>query len=417
MDLSTLTGDRFMRRLEQNRGRLDPFELPRWLDRIRKDAAEFAAREVAPRALALDRAPTSAEPDADLVRAAGRAGMLTMAIPRLFGGDTGLTTMFRHGGLPIAIVLEELACACAGVATLVGAHQLGLLPLVFSGDLGAWLRILPGVARAARREHPQLCAFAITEPDAGSDVEDTVGSRTARLGCHAERVAGGYRLRGRKCFISNGSAAEWVFVFAALDRSVGVRSWTCLAVRKGTPGFSVGRIEHKMGHRASPAAELVFDDVFVPTAFRVGAERQGWRLNRLVLDVSRAGVGAIGLGIARGALECAIVACRERNLLERPDVRQELAGLVMKVEMLRSLVWRACMTFPPHGWLSASAKAQSGDVAVDVCGRAMALIGDAALVEDVGLEKRLRDARLIQIYEGTNQVNRVLVAEECVPVL
>lgn len=420
MTLSRSAADAFIARFERTRGALDPMRVPAWMERLRVTAERYTAEVVRPRLAELDLDRPDGRPDPELIRAASRAGILTMSIPRVFGGDSGLTTFFRFGARPFALVIEELARGCAGVATLLGAHHLGLLPVLLSGDVRQYLRVLRPVAAAARGDDPGLAAFAITEPGAGSDAEDREGSRTARLSCFATRVAGGYRLDGRKCFISNGSVARWITVFAALDRAEGVASWTCLVVRPPVSGFSVGRIEHKMGQRASPAAELVFDGVFVPEADVVAGERRGWVLNRMTLDVSRAGVGAMGLGVARGALERAIeLAARHdlgpRPLLAYPEVRFELADLVMRVETVRSLVWRACSTFPPDAALSATAKCVAADVAVEVVMRAMALFGDAGLTAELGLEKRLRDARLLQIFEGTNQVNRVLVAENRLP--
>ncbi len=420
MKLTHSAADAFIAHFERTRGALDPLRMPAWMETLRATAQRFTHENVLPRLAELDRDLPDGRPDSALIRAAARAGILTMSIPRILGGDSGLTTFFRFGALPFALVIEELARGCAGVATLLGAHHLGLLPVLLSGDLRQYVRVLRPVAAAARGADPGLAAFAITEPGAGSDAEDSEGSRTARLSCFATRVAGGYRLTGRKCFISNGSVARWITVFAALDRAEGVASWTCLVVRPPVTGFSVGRIEHKMGQRASPAAELVFDDVFVPDADVVAGEKRGWKLNRMTLDVSRAGVGAMGLGVARGALEHAIELAARRNLgprplLAHPEVRFELADLVTQVETVRSLVWRACSTFPPDAALSASAKLVAADVAVEVVTRAMALFGDAGITTELGLEKRLRDARLLQIFEGTNQVNRVLVAEERLP--
>jgi alkylation response protein AidB-like acyl-CoA dehydrogenase len=420
MTLTQSAADAFIARFDRTRGALDPMKVPAWMESLRATAERFTSDHVVPRLAELDRDLPDGRPDPALIRAAARAGILTMTIPRLLGGDSGVTTFFRFGARPFALVIEELARGCAGVATLLGAHHLGLLPVLLSGDLRQYARVLRPIAGSARGLDPGLAAFAITEPGAGSDAEDTEGSRTARLSCFAVHVSGGYRLNGRKCFISNGSVARWITVFAAVERAEGVASWTCLVVRPPVSGFSVGRIEHKMGQRASPAAELVFDDVFVPEADVVAGEKRGWKLNRMTLDVSRAGVGAMGLGVARGALERAIELAGRRDLgprplLAYPEVRFELADLITKVETVRSLVWRACSTFPPDAALSATAKCVAADVAVEVVTRAMALFGDAGLTAELGLEKRLRDARLLQIFEGTNQVNRVLVAETRLP--
>jgi alkylation response protein AidB-like acyl-CoA dehydrogenase len=414
--LGQSTADALVHRFEHARGAGDPLALPPWAVELRARVSAFVAGHVSPRVSELDRHPSDGQPDPHLVSEGARAGLLTLAIPAYAGGDGRLLTMARTGILNLAVALEELAAGCAGVATLFGAHHLGLTPILLSGDFRQHWRLLRPIARSARSSRPSLCAFAITEPGAGSDVEDRRGSRAARLSTFARKVAGGYVLDGRKCFISNGSAADLVTVFAALSRERGVDSWTCFALRRGSPGFHVGRVENKMGQRASPTAELVFDGCFVPEADRIGREGQGWQLNQMTLDTSRVGVAAIALGAARGALDQLVVECRRRRLGSRPllahaEVRLQIADLAMKVETLRSVVWRAARVFPPSEVLSATAKCTGADVAVDVCERSLALLGDAGLDAAVGLEKRLRDARLLQIYEGTNQINRLVVAD------
>lgn len=214
---------------------------------------------------------------------------------------------------------------------------------------------------------------------------------------------------------SDGNIADQVTVFAKL-KGEDIRSWTCFLVKKGTPGFSVGRREKKMGQRAADASELIFDNVFISSKNIVGKLRGGWALNQNVLNYSRPVVAAMALGHARGAFERAIHFCRTneyngKKLIELREIQYELADMAIRLASARATIWYSCRHFRATQSLSSISKVYASDIAVDVCARAMAIMGDAGIVHDYNVEKSLRDARLTQIYEGTNQINRFSIIE------
>ncbi len=390
----------------------DTATLPRVFRSLRRRYREFARDHIAPLALDGDRDPKAVDGVA-LFRESARRGFQTELLPAPFGTlrYRALAHSFLLGS---ALKAEEFCAACGGLGNLLLAHELGVAPLFVCGDLHAlgWMR---RIYREIRRGDPAIAAFAITEPEAGSDVEDTEGAATARLGCRWRRVDGGFRLDGRKVFTSNGAASRWVTLFAA-EEGRGVESWTCFLLDKGMPGFSVGRHEHKMGQRAADASELILEGVEVPAGRVIGPVGAGWAINRNVLNFSRPVVGAIALGIARGAFERALDFCREARLDDRPllafqDVRVELADMLLKLAAMRATVWQAVRHRRPFQAAGAIAKAFSSDTAWEVCNQAMELLGSHGICHGHGVEKAARDARLTQIYEGTNQINRLAVYE------
>ncbi len=446
-------------RLVPNGGRVDVREL----ERLRVRARRFAEVHVRPRALEIDRR-TGKDPswfDWDLVRAGGEHGMLSFLIPKPAGGMGGLATQ-------AAVVMEELCAACPGIAVIFGAHALGISPLLLAGP-SQWDGVLAELAGSERSGEPLLMACAITEPEAGTDVEDPALLARARITSHARRVPGGFRLSGTKRFISNGSVARWITIMTATDPRRPAETWTCFLVDARSEGFAVSRVEHKMGQRACPAAELTFDEVFVPDERIVGREGDGAAATMIVLACSRPPVGAIATGIARGAYERVLGWLEEdraaRGLLGRQHVQLALAGMEEEIHLARQLYMDAAIEFdhtalggamshpavralghvpasvrgraPVRGWLasdrardatiallhrttseravtrslalSSMAKARGGDVAMRVTGAALELVGLRAGPVRAELEKLWRDAKLTQIYEGTNQLNRLEV--------
>jgi butyryl-CoA dehydrogenase len=232
----------------------------------------------------------------DLVKKGLPYHFLSYIIPKTHGGYGKQVT---H----MAVLMEELCSYCPGVALIFGAHALGIAPLLLAPDLRQYERYLREVAEKEQAGEAVIFALAITEPTAGSDVEDVDFLRKAKLSTRARKVPGGYLLNGRKCFISNGNVARYVWVFSYLDQKNPVESSISFVVPNHAPGFSVGRVESKLGQRASPAAELVFEDVFIPAADRVGEEGEGELLTSITLGASRGPVAAIATGIARGAFE------------------------------------------------------------------------------------------------------------------
>jgi acyl-CoA dehydrogenase len=421
-------------------------------------------REIAPRALGIDAA--ASEPHAlgsvdwTFLRSAQREGWLTSLVPRALGGGGARTT-------EIAAVTEELCAACGGLGLLVGANGLGLSAPVFSLDAGIWRRVVvPAVAEHGEVDRPTLFAWAITEPSSGSDVED--GEALDKiLGCTwAERVQGGYRLHGRKAFTSNGSIARWIVVHAAVDRARPRETWTAFLVDTRAQGYSSARDERKLGQRASPATETVYDGVFVPELDRVGPEGLGFPLTELVLSGSRGPVGAIATGIARGALEATLRAVRSLEAghpcsASQGWVRDTLGEMTARLHAARLCYLDAASGFdhdlvPPAwvddafaraGTLAASvlpehhvkrtcesllrrflrelsesgrlahqlarasiAKSFCADVSMWICDRACDLVPPGH-AERPRVDKAFRDAKLTQIYEGTNQINRLSIAD------
>ena len=373
-------------------------------------ARAFAARSIAPRAALLDEDPDSPERDA-LLREAAHAGMIGLSLPEEWGGS---------GVDPVGamVVTEELAAACAGCAVLIGATALGLLPIIATLDASLVERLVRPLAASWSTDTPRLAALAATEPDMGSDfIQGHPGGRPRTT---AVKDGGRYVVNGRKVFISNGSLASMVTVFASLDPSKPIRGhMVCLAVPAGTPGFAVGQVFDKMGQRASPAVELVFDDVVVPEDHRVGADGAAWELNRLVMVMSRPGVAAIALGIARAAYEHALTYAEARVQGGRPIVGHQatqlvLADMATRVEAARHLVIAAARSFAagrPSLKLSSMAKSFASDAAVANALDAIQILGGIGYMRESGVEKLLRDAKLTQIYEGTNQINRFEMME------
>lgn len=434
------------------------------LDEVRNRAREFAQKHVAPIALEID-AAAGADPGYfawEMVREAGRYGLLSEMLPKPAGGNGGLA-------MSMSLVMEELSAACPGAATIIGAHGLGVSPVLLIGGPSHWDGVLREVVTSELSERPVLFAAALTEPGAGTDMENPDLVNLAELNSRAERVAGGYRLYGTKRFISNGSVAKWIATLMPVDQSrPGDTSIFCL-VDADSDGFSVSRVEHKMGQRACPAAELTYDGVFVPDSLVVGREGDGFPATMMVLTISRAPVGAIGTGIARGAydrllhwlrhddradgllatqpVQLALARMRERihvgrqaymdaaNQLDDATVAGalghrslKLAGLLPHSLRSRSFV-RKQFGSPQTAQkiaevfakqvgdaamsqalgMSSLAKALGGDVGMEVTGMALEIAGFECGDLRPELEKLWRDAKLVQIFEGTNQLNRLEV--------
>lgn len=390
--------------------KLLPWTVRKWRKRARKFAREF----LQPLSKRADIDPYSFDPK-PIIQEATNWGFQTIILPFPVG-TAALFSYLKSTTLQVAVIAEEFATECGGLALLLLAHHLGVAPLLLSGHLRTWIRfLLPMYIKAAWFGKPTTMAFAITEPEAGSDVEDSIGAKDAHIRVVAEPVKKGYILNGTKVFISDGGIADWVTVFAKL-KGGSIDSWTCFLVKKGMKGFSVGRHEKKMGQRASDASELVFDNVFVPKRNVIGKIRGGWALNQNVLNYSRPVVAAMALGHARGAFERALRYCNEnkeggKKLVEHKEIQYELADMLMKLMSMRMTIWRSCAHFRAVQSLSSIAKVYVSDMAVEICTRAMAIMGDAGALHNYGVEKALRDARLTQIYEGTNQINRFAIFE------
>lgn len=398
----------------------DTRRLPPTLARLRREIRTFAEQRLRPIALEIDVRPSAPRGGWDprvkeVFVEAGRRGYLTDLLPAPLG--TGALRDVRHIAWRHSIKTEELARVCGGLMLLLSAPALGMAPIVLSGDLQAVRRFLLPAFRQIRRGEPHPFAFAITEPDAGSDVEDGHGAATCRPGVVARPArAGGWLLSGRKVFISGGDIARTITVFAALEGE-GMESWTCFAVPVETPGFRVVRTELKMGMRASGAAELEFNDVHLPATHVVGGLRSGWALSRVVLNFSRIPVAGMAVGFAQSALDVALEFAAStrlsgKSLVDYQEVQLALAQMMAETAAIRALVWQSAATFTPRQAPASIAKFHCTDRAVAVCNLAMDLLGNHSLLHANRVEKVFRDARLTQIFEGTNQINRLAVIED-----
>ncbi len=327
--------------------------------------------------------------------------MFRVFIPEEYEGLGG-------GCLDLCLVTEELSRVCSGVAVSYAAVALGTIPLLMYGTEEQKRKYLPDIASGER-----LTAFALTEPTAGSDAS---GIKTT-----AERVNEGYVLNGTKQFITNGGEAEIYTVIALTNKTKGARGATAILVEKGTPGFSFGRKEKKLGIRTSATRELVFEDCLVPKENIIGKEGMGFIVTMKLFDNSRPGIGAQAVGLAQGALEAAVDYARERVQFGHPiislqAVQHMLADMAIQVEAARALVYAAARTVDSGvknvGGESAMAKVFASDVAMKVTTDAMQIFGGVGYMRDYPIEKMFRDAKITQIYEGTNQVLRNVIASE-----
>jgi alkylation response protein AidB-like acyl-CoA dehydrogenase len=397
----------------------DTRTLPRYLRERRRAYRRFAQEHIAPLAFQADQSPEDYDPR-PLLAQAGRRGFQSELLPWPLG-RMPYRALWGSKVFAVALKAEEFCAACGGIGLSLLVHDLGMGPLLLSGHLPTLLRWHWPINRANLRGDARLVAYAITEPEAGSDVEESHGATQARYATTARKVPGGYALNGQKVFISGGGHCDYVTVFAVLEREDGEEArvdtdFTCFIVERGRQGLRVGRRERKLGQRACDAAQLFFDDVFLPRRNLVGTERSGWALNRNALNYSRGPVGAIALGIARGAAEAATRFARETRLGGKPliafqEVQLALAEMWLDTLAMRGMVWQSARHFLPVQGIASATKAFCGDLGFRVANRAMELMGDHGYLATQGAEKAMRDVRLNQIYEGTNQINYLAFIE------
>jgi len=329
------------------------------------------------------------------------ADMFRIFIPVEYQGLGG-------GCLDLCLVIEELSRACGSVAISYAADALGCLPLLQYGSQEQKKRYLPDIASGKK-----LTAFALTEATAGSDAS---GIRTS-----ASHQGGYYVLNGTKQFITNGGEAEIYTVIAMTDPTRGSRGASAFVVEKGTPGFSFGKKEKKMGIRSSATRELIFRDCRVPEENLIGREGTGFIIAMRTVDRSRPGVGAQAVGIAQGALEAAVDYARQRIQFGHPissfqAVQHMLANMAIELEAARALVYAVARTIDAgakdFSEEAAMAKVFATDMAMRVTTDAVQIFGGVGYMQDYPIEKMMRDAKITQIYEGTNQVLRNEIALE-----
>lgn len=407
----------------------------------------------------------------ELVQKANEWGFYTMFIPKIYGGK-------GVNNIATPYVAEELASVCVGLANVLFVHYLGLSGMVFSSNFALVNKVLGEVIEGEKTGKPCLLSLAITDPGAGTDVEDTELVDRARLSCLAQRVQGGYIVNGSKIFISMGHVSTWCCLITYEYQKTPSEHGVTMAVKTGTKGFSFGRHEDKMGQRICPASELVFEDCFIPDDCVLTDDSYFKGLSKkriieqgmhLVLGMSRAGVSAFGTGVARGAYEDALAFASTTEVGGKLLINHEWAQYLLAQMYTNVMLGRLCYTevayadFASGGvmslllnkavyyymkWMPASlvhlfaspvlnskfmakmimqmalknpnmdsaylisgygsmAKIVGTDMAVKNCHLALELMGQAGIRHNCGMEKRLRDAKLLQIYEGTNQLNHI----------
>ena len=365
---------------------------------LRGLAREIAEKRIRPVRAQLDE---NEEFPWEIIRELAASDLFRIFIPEQYDGLGG-------GCLDLCIVVEELSRVCSAVAVSYAAVDLGIIPLIEFGSHEQKQKYLPDIAAGKR-----LAAFALTEPSAGSDA----GS----IKTTAQKVDGGYVLNGTKQFITNGGEAELYTVIALTDKTRGARGASALLVEKGTPGFTFGKKEKKIGIRSSATRELVFKDCFVPAANRLAREGMGFIIIMKLFDKSRPGIGSQAVGVAQGALEAATEYAKQRVQFGHPiiaiqAVQHMLADMAIQVEAARSLVYSAARTVDAGvknvSQESAMAKVFASDVAMKVTIDAIQVMGGAGYMRDYPVEKMMRDAKITQIYEGTNQVLRNVIGQE-----
>jgi len=373
------------------------FVLPDEFVELRASLRRLAEEHVAPNAAAADEREEYPRASWDAWRAAGFAGL---AFPEKFGGQGG-------GILAHAIAVEEIARVCASSSLFTFISKLAMTPVL---DHGSDLLKEKYLARVASGECQ--ASYCLSEADAGSDVS---GMRTRAI-----RDGDEYVLSGRKHWITNAGVSDFYTVFAKTDPDAAHRGISCFVVEKSFPGFSVSKLEHKLGVRGSPTGEITLDGCRVPAENLIGEAGLGFRYAMGALDRSRPLVGAQALGIARGALELATGYVRERKqfgtrLADFQGLQFMLADMATQVEAAELLVYRACSLLdaglPGTGSASSMAKLFASDTAMRVTVDCVQLLGGIGYTRDMPAERFMRDAKITQIYEGTNQIQRVVIAK------
>jgi len=335
----------------------------------------------------------------DIVEVMKQSDMFAILVPEEYDGISGKV-------MDLAVVTEELCAVDAGMALAFGATGLGMYPLLIAGSEEQKHKYLSQIAAGE-----QLAAFALTEANAGSDA-GAIETTARKEGDH-------YVLNGTKQWITNGGEAGIYTVFAMTDRSKGARGCSCFVVEKGTPGFTFGKKENKMGIRASATRELIFQDCVIPAENLLGREGTGFITAMKVFDKSRPMVGAQAVGIARGAFEAAARYSNQRQQFGKPissfqAVQFMLADMATQIEAARALVFQTARMVDSgaknYSKESAMCKYFASDVAMKVTTDAVQILGGYGYMKEYPVEKMMRDAKILQIYEGTNQIQRGIVA-------
>lgn len=363
---------------------------------IRDTIRELVQDRVAPRAAEIDQ---TGEYPKDIEKLFADNGILAIPFPEEYGGISG-------SSVTICMGIEEIAKACASSSLILAVQALGSYPILVAGSEEQKKRLCPPLASGER-----VAAYALSEPGSGSDA--------AAMKTRARKVGNEYVLNGTKQFITHGSIAGTLVVFAQTDGGDDHRTISAFALERETSPWKVEKVEHKLGIRGSPTAQIVLEDVKVPAANRLGEEGAGFKIALAVLDRSRPGIGAQALGIAEGAFAYALKYVKEREQFGQPiasfqGIQFMVADIATQIEAARHLVFQAATKVdgkaPDLTKVAAMAKLFASDMAMKVTTDCVQLLGGYGYISDYPVERMMRDAKITQIYEGTNQIQRVVIA-------
>jgi butyryl-CoA dehydrogenase len=365
---------------------------------IQELAAKIADEKIAPVALEYDELGKFPH---DIIKILADSDLCGVYIPEEYGGLGG-------GIFEMALVVEQLSRACGGIALAFAGTGLGTFPLILFGTDEQKQKYLPDIASGEK-----LAAFGLTEANAGSDA--------AGVATTAVLDGDEYVLNGTKQWITNGGEADIYSVIACTDKTLGPRGFSAFIVEKGTPGFSFGKKENKMGIRASATVELVFEDCRIPKENLLSREGMGFIVAMRTLDRTRPGVAAQAVGIAQGAFDAAVKYSKERVQFGEPissfqAVQHMMADMAIQIEASRALVYQTCRHIDSGAKNisreSAMCKVMASDTAMKVTTDAVQIFGGYGYMKEYPVEKMMRDAKITQIYEGTNQIQRSIIAQE-----
>jgi acyl-CoA dehydrogenase len=363
---------------------------------MREMAHDFATKEIRPVAWEYDKDGTFPE---EIIKKAWEVGLMNTHIPEEYGGP-GLST------LDGCLIEEELSWGCSGIQTSLGCNGLAAAPVILAASDELKKEYLTRLTEA-----PLLASFCLTEPDAGSDVS---GMKTT-----AVKKGDKWVINGSKCFITNGEYANWYTVYAKTDKEAGHRGISCFIVPRDA-GVIVDHHEDKMGQRASNTATVTFNDVEIPADHLVGEENKGFKIAMMTLDRTRPGVAAMATGIARAAFEFAVDYSKERVQFGVPIAMHQaiqfmIADMATEIEASRLLTWKSAVLLDQgerNTLVSSHAKRFAADTAMKVTTDAVQIYGGYGFIKEYPVEKLMRDAKIMQLYEGTSQIQRLVIARE-----
>lgn len=379
----------------------DLFQLPEEYRELRDSIRGLSEQEIAPYAAAVDEDERFPE---EALKALNDSGFNAIHVGEAYGGQGG-------DSLAAVIVIEEVARVCGASSLIPAVNKLGTMGLILSGSEELKQQVLPDIANGA------MASYALTEREAGSDAG---GMKTK-----AAKDGDEWVLNGSKCFITNGGRSTWYTVMAVSDPEAGANGISAFMVHKDDPGFRVGGLEHKLGIKGSPTAELYFEDCRIPGDRIIGEEGTGFKTALATLDHTRPTIGAQALGIAQGAFDAAVEYVKERKQFGKPiaafqNTQFMLADMKMKIDAARLMIYTAASNAERGeaeggeklGLLAAGSKTFASDIAMQVTTDAVQLLGGYGYTRDFPVERMMRDAKITQIYEGTNQVCRMVMGRQ-----